>query len=732
MTVPATARRAGPYTGTGTQTAFPFGFRVFSSTDVRVALASAGVEVTLTPGTQYTVAINPDQDTTPGGTVNVATAPAVGQTLAIVGGTPYTQTLDLPAGGNYSPIALENALDRMVFQTQRLAEEQGRALTLPATNAGASTVLPVPEAGSIIGWDDTAEGLRNVDPATLASIVAYANWVADAFQGDGTTAVFALTRDPGSVYNTDVSIAGVTLRPVFDYNVSGTLITFASAPPAAIPPASPSNVLVRYGQALPQGMEMGDLLSVANAGKGAGLIGYLASLAYARGTIGAKLREIPSVRDTNYAGGAVGDGTTLDTAAMAAAHATGAVIHYPPGRYKFTPPLIIPAGGIVGAGPLTTTLYCDDTGTGDLIRFTGALGSYSNIPVFHGFTLETNPAKSGGAGLQFAPASGETSYADIRNVHTLFCPIGIDFVAASLWKVIGCDFLSYSIAGIQVANTNVADSGDSVVFACVFNNPYTTGSGIWQKSSGGLKIKGNKFLGGARGYTMALEGSTSVLIISGNSFENMSQQDIVLAQQTGGTAFVNVCITGNEFSVGGVAIATDATGFLSEVNISANQINMGATGSNPCISLDSVTDFFVGSNIIKGNGGASSTAITINNCANGKVAPNTYANLPTPLSITSSPTVSVALDTQSGTGATASSGWSTYGVLYLSPATTITFPRAFLMTPSVNDVSVEPTSANGEVGSVIVSVSKTQLVVRIVSAVNLIGAAFKWSVGGVL
>ena len=99
--------------------------------------------------------------------------------------------------------------------------------------------------------------------------------------------------------------------------------------------------------------------------------------------------------------------------------------------------------------------------------------------------------------------------------------LGSDFVAASLWKVIGCDFLAYTVAGVQVANTNAPDSGDSVISGCAFNNPFTTGSGVWMKSSGGLKVVGNKFLGGQRGITANIEGTTSILLVSANSMENM-------------------------------------------------------------------------------------------------------------------------------------------------------------------------------------------------------------------
>lgn len=472
------------------------------------------------------------------------------------------------------------------------------------------------------------------------------------------------------------------------------------------------------------------LASSASATEGAGQVGYSYLRSYAPGTIGAALKGYLLNVKTDF--GAVGDGSTNDTAAMTAAHATGNVIFYPPGRYKFDPTITFSSGGIVGAGPLLTTLYCAGTGTENLFKFTGALGSYSNIPTFEGFTIEANPSKTNGAGIQFQPATGETSYINFNNVHTLFCPIGIDFVAASLWKVQNCAFLSYTVAGIQVANTNSADSGDSVVMGCVFNNPFTTGSGVWQKSSGGLKILGNKFLGGERAYTMALEDSTSVLVISGNSMENMAGADIALTRAVAGKAFVNVVITGNEFSVGGVAIATDSNAFLTEVNISANQINMGAVGSNACIALNNVTDFFVGSNIIKGNGGAGSSGVNITNCTNGKIGINTYANLPTPIVISGSPTVSYELDEQSGTVTTSTSGWGAYGSLYLGPATTVTFAREFLMTPAVSDCFVQPIAANGELGAVVVSVSKTQLVFRTVSAINAIGAQMKWTVRGVL
>lgn len=438
--------------------------------------------------------------------------------------------------------------------------------------------------------------------------------------------------------------------------------------------------------------------------------------------------------------GALGNGNNDDTDAMAAAHATGKPVYYPAGTYVFSRlPVGIRSGGIIGDGPGQTILRSTDTSTGDLFTFVGdSPGGLGNQLVFKDVQIQgalsgSQLAKSGGAAIAIRPPTGENHYANFHNVALVFVPIGIDFVAASLWKVMGCDFLSYTIAGIQVANTNEPDSGDSAIVGCMFSTPYPIGSGIWQKSSGGLKIIGNKFLGGARGYTMALEGSTSVLNIVGNSFENMVQQDVVLAQAVPGTAFVNVCISSNEFSVGGIAIATDASNFLSVVNIASNQINMGAVGSNACISLNSVTDFFVGSNLIKGNGGQGSSAIHITSCVRGKIGANAYANLPNPVSIISSPTVTFAHDTQHGVSpASATTGWSAYGSLFLGPPVSVTFPVPFQTAPEATSITLTPALGNGSLSGIVLDTTKTGFTFVPISAITSVAATFNWRAEGVV
>lgn len=266
MTVPATTRRAGPFNGNDSSTSFPFAFRVFSKDDVQVQFANAaGVSSTLVLDSDYSVTVNADQDATPGGSITypISGDPlAAGEKLVILGAVPYEQTTDLPAGGAYRASVVEDALDRTVMQVQQLSEELGRALTLPATAAGASTELPAPVANNFIGWDEAASALRNVDPSTAASIVAYATWRTEVFNGGASS--YTLAADPGSVNNCDVAVGGVVQTPGVDFTVSGTTLT-----PSPAWPAGTGNVVVRYGQALPQGVSDSATSAFLPAGAGA-------------------------------------------------------------------------------------------------------------------------------------------------------------------------------------------------------------------------------------------------------------------------------------------------------------------------------------------------------------------------------------------------------------------------------------------------------------------------------
>ena len=250
MTISSTARKAGPFTGNGSATSFAFTFKVFSSADIAVTSAtSAGVESLLVLDTDYTVTLNANQDTSPGGSITypITGSPLpTGAKLTIVGDLDFDQPLDLPAGGNFSPIALENELDRIVMQIQQLDERADRGLTLPV-NSAANPVLPAAEAGEVLGWDQTASALVNYSIDELITSVTFADWTFDTFTGDGSATAFALGSNPGSLGNVDVTVNGLSMVPGVDFSLSGSTIAFTAAPGIG------DEILVRYGESAVQG-----------------------------------------------------------------------------------------------------------------------------------------------------------------------------------------------------------------------------------------------------------------------------------------------------------------------------------------------------------------------------------------------------------------------------------------------------------------------------------------------
>ena len=67
MTISTSNRRAGPYLGDGSQTAFPFAFKVFNAGDVRAFVADSQGSESALAATAYSVALHPDQEARPGG-----------------------------------------------------------------------------------------------------------------------------------------------------------------------------------------------------------------------------------------------------------------------------------------------------------------------------------------------------------------------------------------------------------------------------------------------------------------------------------------------------------------------------------------------------------------------------------------------------------------------------------------------------------------------------------------
>jgi hypothetical protein len=171
MTISSETRKAGPFSGNGVTTAFPFSFKVFAATEVYVVQADEdGIESVLVLNSDYTVALNPNQNTNPGGTVTLSTALPDDFTMVVTSDIEYLQPTDLTNQGGFYPNVINNALDRLTILVQQLREDVSRSAKLPITNPAASDSL----VADIVRLADSA---AQID--TVAGSIGDVNTVAD-------------------------------------------------------------------------------------------------------------------------------------------------------------------------------------------------------------------------------------------------------------------------------------------------------------------------------------------------------------------------------------------------------------------------------------------------------------------------------------------------------------------------------------------------------------------------
>jgi hypothetical protein len=328
MTVSSDVNRIS-YSGNGSTTVFPVNYYFLENSHLQVILiTSAGVETIQTLTTNYTVTGAGNEA---GGSVTMLVAPPVNVTIVIQRSVPATQETDYLANDPFPAESHERALDKLTMLAQQNEREIDRALKIPlASVATTSTELPIPVGNKLLAWNSNASAITNFDPAAIISIVGQQTSYGDVFTGNGATVNFTLTRSPGSVFNLDVSVNGVTQVPNVDYTLGGTTLTFTSAPPAVA-----SKILARYSEVYQEVDADAQNVRYLPAGTGAQLT-----------NVQAKLRQTVSVMDF----GAVGDGVTDDTVAFVAAQTASQNIFVPPGTYLLNGLRIQNGVQIIGSG----------------------------------------------------------------------------------------------------------------------------------------------------------------------------------------------------------------------------------------------------------------------------------------------------------------------------------------------------------------------------------------------
>lgn len=361
MAVQDIPRREGPFVGDGEARAYPFPFLVFKETDVRVVRSvseddNAGEEE-LSLGTDYTVSLNEDQETSPGGTVRLTTPLPAGIRLSIVSSVEATQEVVLTNHDGFYPEILNGALDKLTVLAQELQEQTSRNLQVPVTSEKTPSELLSDVMSAKVSADKVIPHIPSIETAagaidkitTVADNVDDVNLTADNIDVlEKVASGLDVTRD-----GADVDYGHTTDPLATEVAASGALVAVANAIEAVQELAKNLDAIVEGGEIAESVKENADRAEAAAEAA----VGQLHAVSYeaqvlkqaeriqAKANIGADY--FVNVKDF----GAKGDGVTDDTAAFRSANASGNSVLIPDGKYVVSE--AITTGNFVAANGVT-------------------------------------------------------------------------------------------------------------------------------------------------------------------------------------------------------------------------------------------------------------------------------------------------------------------------------------------------------------------------------------------
>lgn len=454
MTVPVQTPVAN-HTGNGVTTAFAFGYKLLDEDDIVVTVDS----VVKTLGIDYTVA---GVGVEAGGTVTFSSAPLALAQIDLVRRVAINRLTDYQYSGDFESPTVNRDFDRIVMMLQDSGLALANTIRLPPGDLS-SGVLPNAVDRALKGLAFDADGNLFLTAASgnadvLAAALASAS---TAVLGGGLVGY-----DGALIYG-----AGTAGKGIKDA---------AAAASTAIANASTAQGTANSATTNINTFKT-DVADVADAAKGAGLMGFSSALGYAAGTVGkwlkdlttsagagligfiqsgtgavlrtlqAKMRDTVSVMDF----GATGDGVTNDRAAIQAAIDAmvalgGGEVFFPRGVYQINAELTITQKNIRLRGTGRGSSIIRTTAAANCLHVSGGAGTQEYFTC-HGLGFKSSIATpTAGAAIYLDDAPYSNIY-DI-NISNVFD--GIRVRSGFLSKIQDFDILDAVNAGLLIQTTN--------------------------------------------------------------------------------------------------------------------------------------------------------------------------------------------------------------------------------------------------------------------------------------
>ncbi len=370
-------------------------------------------------------------------------------------------------------------------------------------------------------------------------------------------------------------------------------------------------------------------------------------------------RQWINVRDY----GAVGDGTTDDTAALQAAHTYAAsasnssvygnsqvwlghepVVYYPMGLYKITSAISI-AGTqvIVGCGGGTSSMSKISQGVDgiNIFRLVAGTDGNTNSTCIENMTFKSGSASSAANAAQISVAAGLTGTNSIYIRNCWFQnpeTYAIDIQQGDDIQITGCTFDVCAYNAIRLAQ------GNTVTNCRIVGNDFfqVTLSCILTYTVNNLVVSNNTIEACGSGITSYFLNTVSTLgvTVTGNTFRTFNGTFVVLGVSGTPANAVNAVISnnsGNFSTTTSVFVNGFGIGFVYNSVIAGNSIKV-PTGIGPII-IDNGTSKWqncaIQGNVFLSDGGNSTTCITLSSALSkaNKINNNVYIAWTTPESI---------------------------------------------------------------------------------------------------